>query len=135
MVRIMADNDVLGHVRHLAYICQSRDWIEFWRGLSCVVYSFDDFGLQADASDSDVWQICQDNDVILITGNRTAKGPDSLETTIREHNDASCLPVLTISDADRIAHDREYAMAVVERLFEILLDIDLVRGTGRLFLP
>ncbi len=58
-----------------------------------------------------------------------------MEAAIRQWNDPNCLPVLTLSDPRRVARDREYAEAVVERLIQILLEIDLARGTGRLFLP
>jgi hypothetical protein len=135
MLRLMADNDVLGHVSRLAYLCQTPEWIEFWRDLGCVLYTFGDFGLSPDAKDAKIWEVCQANDVILITGNRSGKDPDSLDATIRQANQASCIPVMTISDARRISRDRDYANAVIERLFEFLLEIENLRGTGRLFLP
>jgi hypothetical protein len=40
-----------------------------------------------------------------------------------------------LADPDRIQRDRQYAEAVVERLFDILIDPDALRGTGRLSLP
>jgi hypothetical protein len=71
----------------------------------------------------------------MITGNRNAEGPESLEMTIRQRNTPDCLPVLTLADPDRIQRDRQYAEAVVERLFDILIDSGVLRGTGRLYLP
>jgi hypothetical protein len=135
MLRIMSDNDVLGQVSRLVDMCQSAEWVDFWRELGCVVYTFNQLGLAAEASDFAVWEACQANDVLLITANRNAIDPDSLELAIRQRNRAGSLPVLTFADADRVLLDGEYANSVVERLFEILLDIDLLRGTGRLFLP
>lgn len=135
MLRLMADNDVVGHVDRLGFLCQTPQWVEFWRYLGCVVCSFENLGLAADASDAEIWRACQANQVILITGNRSAKSPDSLDATIHEENDAHCLPVLTLSNRDRVLHDREYAEAVVERLLEVLLEVEQLRGTGRLFLP
>jgi hypothetical protein len=135
MLRIMSDNDVQGHVERIVEMCQISPWAEFWHGLDCVLCTFDDFALPASAADAIVWRVCQDNGVVLITGNRSAKGPDSLESTIRYQNRADCLPVLTLADPDRIGRDRSYAETVVERLFDILIDVDSVRGTGRLFLP
>jgi len=64
------------------------------------------------------------NEVILITANFNANDADLPDTIIRQENNAHCLPVRTLSEA-----------RVVARLFEILLDIELYRGTGRLFLP
>ena len=135
MLRIMSDNDVQGYVEWLMDICQASPWVEFWHDLDCRLCTFEDFDLAANATDAMVWQVCHDNGVVLITGNRSAKGPDSLESTIRRRNRADCLPVLTLADAKRIGRDRWYTEAVVERLFDILGDIEIYRGTGRLFLP
>ena len=135
MLKLLSDNDVLGHVKCLAEICQSTPWDEFWHDLGCIVCKFGEVGLPANAPDSDVWQACQANEMVLITANRNADDPTSLEVTIRKRNQTHCLPVLTLSDADRVLHDRQYAEAVARRLLEILLEIDLYRGTGRLFLP
>ena len=135
MLRIMSDNDVRGHVARMMDICQSTYWAELWRDLDCVLCTFEDFQLRADANDATIWQTCQDNETLLITGNRNADDPESLESTIRQWNTADCLPVLTLADPDRIGRDGQYAQLVVERLFEILMDLDALRGTGRLYLP
>ena len=135
MFRIMADNDVVGHVRALVQLCESPPWAEFWHEAQCEFNSFADLGLAEDATDAQVWRACQENEVVLITGNRNAEGPQSLEVTIRQHNNDQCLPVLTLADQDRIFRDRRYAGTVVERLLEILFDLDNLRGSGRLYLP
>jgi hypothetical protein len=73
--------------------------------------------------------------VILITGNRNAKEPDSLEVTIQLRNTAESLPVLTLASVERIRRDRVYAEAVADKLLDYLFSIDDFRGAGRLFLP
>jgi hypothetical protein len=103
--------------------------------LECVPCTFADLGLAENATDAAVWQACQENGVLLITGNRDATDPDSLEVTICERNRRDNLPVLTLANPRRIMRDRTYAEAVVERLFEILIDIEMYRGAGRLYLP
>jgi hypothetical protein len=55
--------------------------------------------------------------------------------TIRQHNKSDCLPVFTIGSLDNFRLSRAYAERVLKRLYEHPLDIDNVRGTGRLFLP
>lgn len=95
---------------------------------------FGELGLAEDATDAQVWQACQDNEVVLITGNRNAESPESLEVTIRQLNNDRCLPVLTLADQDRVLRDRSYAGTVAERLLEILYDLDNLRGSGRLYL-
>lgn len=135
MPRIMSDNDVKGYFRILVGICESEWWRDVWEELRVEVFTFEDLGLSESASDAEIWRACQDQDIVLITGNRNADDPASLEVTIRQHNDAECLPVLTLADPERIARDRSHAESVVERMLEVLIDLDAVRGTGRLYLP
>ncbi len=85
-------------------------------------------------SDTDLWQTCQRRDVVLITANRNDDGPDSLEATIQRLNRPSHLPILTISDAEQVLSNRDYATRIVARLLEYLLDLDNYRRTGRLYL-
>ena len=44
-------------------------------------------------------------------------------------------PQLTISEPQRMLSIRAYAHRVVERLLEYLIDVENLRGTGRLYLP
>jgi len=131
----MSDNDVKGYFRILMGICESESWRAVWRELRVEIFRFEDLGLIESAPDAEIWRACQDQDIVLITGNRNADDPASLEVTIRQYNDAECVPVLTLADPERIARDRPYAESVVESLLEVLIDLDAVRGTGRLYLP
>lgn len=135
MPRVMPDNDILGQFGVLLSVCESPEWRELWDMLGCEVCSFASFGLPEDAADADIWQTCQDNGVVLVTGNRNADGPDSLEVAIREQGNAESLPVLTLANSDRLMQSRDYALRAAERLLEILIDLDHLRGAGRLFLP
>lgn len=131
----MSDNDILGQFQRLVIVCQSPAWISVWEGLEVEVTTFAEFGLSENAPDTEVWRICQENDIILVTGNRSAKEPESLEQTIRTHADSQSLPVITLGDSDRILHDAAYAERAAERLLEFLLDSDDLRGAGRLYIP
>lgn len=73
--------------------------------------------------------------MILLTANRSMKGKDSLEQVIREENISTSLPVVTIGDADRVLSDPDYRNRCVDRLIEIVFDIDDYRGSRRLFIP
>ncbi len=97
--------------------------------------TFSDLGLDPGDSDELIWHRCQEREVYLLTSNRHADGPDSLETTIREHNTSQSLPVFAIGDADRLLDEPTYCERVIERLLEYLLEPDNFRGTGRLYLP
>jgi hypothetical protein len=96
--------------------------------------TFADFDLTEAATDAEIWQICQDTDILILTGNRNAEGPESLEMAIRQRNAPHCLLVLTLADPDRIQRECRYAESVVKRLFDVLIDPDALRGTGRLCL-
>src|SRR5690349_4470920 len=93
MRAIMADNDSRGQFAVIHAILESDPWRDLWRELNLRVVTFEEIGLPTSAPDAVVWQVCQEQQVILITGNRNAEGPDSLEATIRARNDANSLPV------------------------------------------
>ena len=86
-------------------------------------------------SDRDLWQLCQQREIVLLTANRNDEGPDSLEATIRTLNVPSSLPVLTIADPELVLASRDYAERVAVQVLEYLLELDHFRGVGRLFVP
>ena len=131
---ILADNDVGGAVAALRRILESEEWAEFSAILTLRFVEFVDVGLTRDASDRVVWQTCQEVGAVLITGNRTS-GDASLEQTIRDHAGADSLPVVTIGDPQRLVRDRAYASECAMRLLDLLERIEILRGTGRLFIP
>jgi hypothetical protein len=135
MKGILADINSDGHWQLLVSRLESDRWSEIWNSFGLVSESFPQLGLPYTAPDSVVWKVCQERQLLLITSNRNADGPDSLEMTIRAHNTDSCLPVFTLADAARVKVDKPYAERVVEKLLEYLLDIEKYLGTGRLYLP
>ena len=82
-----------------------------------------------------MWEVCQREQVVLLTANRNDAGPESLEATMQQHNTPESLSVFTLANDQRMLRDRPYAEAVADRLIEFLFDIDSYRGTGRLYLP
>ena len=135
MKGILADANIIGQVEALVRQMQSDTWAEFWLALGLEFKRFEDLGLSEDASDLEIWQACQREQLILITDNRNDKSADSMEATIRQFNQPDSLPVFTISDLARFGTSRDYADKVMEHLYDYLLRIDEVRGTGRLYLP
>jgi hypothetical protein len=132
---LVADADSVGHVRAIIAACLAPGWRGFWEDLAIPVLTFDDLGLKLAAPDAEVWAACQARGLVLITGNRNAAGLDSLEQTIRTRGTLTSLPVLTLTDRDRLLRDRAYAERAAARLIEILMGIEGARGTGRLYLP
>lgn len=135
MIALVADANIQGQVELLAARMQAEPWREFWEHLQLRCITFADAGLDPADSDAIVWQRCQDLGLLLITDNRNDDGPDSLESTIRKYNAATSLPVFTIGDVRSVSRNAEYANRVIDRLFRYLLELDNIRGTGRLYLP
>lgn len=97
---------------------------------------FRDVGLSERASDEIVWQFCQKNGYILLTGNRSTKdGKKSLELTVRRLVTSDSLPVLTIGNLKRIRADPLYRKQCAQRMAEIVDELERYRGTMRLYLP
>lgn len=135
MPAIMADHDVEGHLQLLIRIWSSEEWNELWTALAYNIETFPRLGIPTNTTDAEIWRLCQAQQIVLITGNRNAESEDSLEMTIRREADERCLPVLTISDPDRLFRDRQYADRVAERAIDYLQAIEALRGIGRLFVP
>ena len=135
MKGLVADANIQGHVEHLVECMQADAWAEFWQALGLVLYRFEDVGLSMSATDLEVWNACQVEGLILITDNRNLDSEDSLEATIRRNNTPESLPVFTIADMNQFRSNNSYVEHVVEALYEYLLRIDDIRGTGRLYLP
>ena len=135
MIGIMCDQDVQGLARAVLARCREGDWADVWNELEIELYTFSDLSLEPDATDAEIWIACQQNNIVLLTGNRNAEGPDSLEVTIRERNVPDSLPVLTFGDLRKLKYDRAYLELAAERLLEKLIDIDALRGAGRIYLP
>ena len=59
MPRIMADHNVEGHLQVLLKLWSSPAWRDVWHGAACELESFERLGIAADASDSELWEVCQ----------------------------------------------------------------------------
>jgi hypothetical protein len=132
---ILADHNLEGHFRRMVARMQQPPWQEFWEGLGIDAFTFPDLGLPGNTSDAEVWRLCQSRGLVLITGNRNHDGPDSLDATIQLEGTEDSLPVVTIADLLKLRDSRDYAEKVIEQLLEHLVGINLVRGTGPLYIP
>lgn len=63
------------------------------------------------------------------------KGKDALEKVLREENTFNSFPVITIGNAERVLDERDYRDQCVDRLLEIVINIENYMGVGRLFIP
>jgi hypothetical protein len=131
----LADINVGRQHRVLLSVCTSIAWRDIWTSLNLSVESFPTLGLSFDSPDSLVWKTCQQEQLVLVTGNRNKRGSESLESVIESENQPDSLPVITIADTKRVLQDRSYAELVAERLLDYLMRIDEVRGAGRIYIP
>jgi hypothetical protein len=115
-------------------LMQAESRREVWDYLQLQVFRFGDFDLRPEASDRDVWIFCQEEQLSLVTANRNAREDDSLEVAIRELNDATCLPVFTISDPIRLKRNAAYANRIADTFLEDLFDMDRHLGRDRIYL-
>jgi hypothetical protein len=132
---ILADNDVQGFVRGVLEIWLSDTWRDLWNDLGLSVQSLATLGLSRESPDAVIWRTCQEEELVLITGNRNVDRPDSLEAVIRRENQPDSLPVVTLANLERLARDRHYAERVAERILDYLMRIEELRGSGRLYAP
>ena len=82
-----------------------------------------------------VWRHAQANQMILITANRSMKGKDSLEQVMREENVTTSFPVVTIGNIDRLLVEPDYRNRCVNRLVDIVVDLEDYQGARRIFIP
>ena len=135
MKGIIADVNIQGHVDLLVKFMQSEPWKQFWDDLHLQYVHFSDVGLIPASPDSQVWDKCQQEGLVLITDNRNQNDADSLESTIRLHNTPASLPVVTIANVPSLRQSSDYAQRVIEKLLDFLTRMATLRGTGRLYVP
>lgn len=129
MIKALLDNDVAEFQQLLAGAVErigQSELVEF--------ITLREIGLERDTSDREVWRWFQRNSYLLLTANRNQKDPASLQLTIREENTPDCLPVITISNQQRL-HNAAYREACLDRLLTIVLELSNHLGTGRLYIP
>ncbi|MBW4692951.1 MAG: ACP S-malonyltransferase [Lyngbya sp. HA4199-MV5] len=128
----LVDHNLEGHALLLSGYIASLGWLDL---LSIRFLTFEALALPITSSDRNVWRFAQKNQMILLTANRSIKDKNSLEQVMREENTSTSLPVVTVGDADRILTDADYSNRCVDRLIEIVFDLDEYRGSRRLFIP
>lgn len=128
----LIDHNFKGHARILLGSIASQGWLDF---VPIRFILFEDVGLSIDSNDRVVWRLAQNYKMILLTSNRSMKDKDSLEQVVREENTQDSLPVVTISNADRLLNDSSYRERCVDRIVEIGIYTANYRGTGRIFIP
>ncbi|MGK7949434.1 MAG: ACP S-malonyltransferase [Xenococcaceae cyanobacterium] len=130
-MNFLVDYNLDGYAPVFLGIIAKNGWFEL---LPIHFVTFKETGLSMDSSDRTLWCFAQSNQMIILTANRNMKGKDSLEQVIREENTVTSLPVVTIGDIERL-DEFNYRERCVDKMIEIVLDIENYKGVGRLFIP
>ncbi len=125
MITLLADHEIEGQVDQLWRIVQAEEWSALF---AVKVVRFRDVNLAENSSDRIVWRYVQQNQMLLLTANRSMHAEDSLAQTLRSENTPASFPVLTISNADRVRYDRRYRNQCAAAIVEVILDLDNYRG-------
>jgi len=128
----LIDHNLKGHALVFLGAIATQGWLDI---VPMQFVTFAEMDLSINSDDRTVWRLAQENQMILLTANHSMEGKDSLEQVLREENTSESLPVITVSNADRLLNDSEYRGRCVESLVEIVLDIDTYRGARRIFIP
>lgn len=131
MITVLLDNDITGFCEQLAGSLRTTGWDEY--GLVELV-TMKEASLELNTKDREVWRFCQRNGFILLTGNRNNDDDTSLTQTLLDENTATSLPVVTVTDKDRL-HEPAYRENCIYGLMEIILYLDRYLGTARQFIP
>jgi hypothetical protein len=131
MIAVLLDHHLDGYVLHLTGAISAAGL----EGLLDVrLVTFAEVGLPTDSSDRAVWRFAQARGMVILTGNRNEDDDTSLGRTLQQENTPQALPVLTIGRIGRLG-EPGYRTRCAVRLLEILLDVDLYRGAGRIYIP
>ena len=131
MISILLDNDIAGHRDLFKGTLRSTGWDAF----ELVRFvTLDEAGVATDSPDAALWELCQQQRLLLLTANRNLEDESSLEQTIRRQSTSESLPVITVSAPQRVI-EQDYRERCIHALIGIVLDLENCRGAGRLYIP
>ena len=83
MTTVLVDHNMEGQAVLLWGTLAAEGWLEL---VPLRLVTFAEVGLSLESNDRIVWRFAQAQRLLLLTDNRSMKGVDSLEQTIREEN-------------------------------------------------
>ena len=128
---ILLDHDIEGHAKYFQAGLRETGWD---RDVTVTSVRLRDLGLSSDSSDQDIWRLAQRHRLLLITSNRNQENETSLQATIERENIPEALPVLTLSQANRLLLP-DYRQQAVHKLVEIIIYLENYLGIGRIYIP
>ena len=83
--------------------------------------SFPEVGLDLNADDRSIWNLCQAEGWVLFTDNRNHEGADSLQATLNESWRPGDLPVLTLSNKQSFMSSPDYGRRLAISIANLLI--------------
>lgn len=103
-IRILSDENCHGQVEAVFNELDQLGYVEL---LEVYLLSWDEAKLTTGVNDETIWRFCQDNNCLLLTGNRTGDDDtESLEHITRTLIGPNSLPVLTFGNLKRVIPDK-----------------------------
>lgn len=134
---MLVDVNVQGYLAYLQRLWDHLDLAPFLFDLKLEFVTFADVGFPLDLDDRMLWKRCQADGWVLFTENRNHDGQDSLTATLGDSWQPGPLPVITLANKARFAHDRIYAAQVAADAADVLFSIRLnqLSSVPRIFVP
>jgi hypothetical protein len=133
----LVDYNLRGQAKRLCQTIQSEGWVKLLADLQGDIHfiQFEEVNLPENCSDFHLWTFAQSQQMIILTADRRTKdGTASLEYVISQNNTLDSLPVITVSNKERM-RDKSYRLSCAAKLIEICLDLGNCLGVGRLYIP
>lgn len=130
-VTILLDHDLAGFASYFATGLQEIGWDQT---LTCRFKRLGDYELPDNYPDQAIWRFAQRHRLWLVTNNRNGEDETSLQVTIEHENTPDALPVITISNKEKL-RQTVYRQRVLSGLVEVVISPEQYCGTGRVFLP
>ncbi|MBP0019372.1 MAG: ACP S-malonyltransferase [Cyanobacteria bacterium SBLK] len=130
-MQFLIDSTLDGYAPILLGSLAKRGWLEL---LSIRFTTFQEVGLAKDSSDRAVWNYARKHKTIVFTSQQNMQGQDSLEQEMRNDKTQNSLPIITIENLSRL-EEYNYRERCLDRLIEIILEIEKYMGVGQVFIP
>ena len=131
MIKLLLDRDMEGPGSILWGMLTVEGWASFFPIQVVALAQV----LPEETPDDEVWRFAQKNEMVFLTYHLSITQKDLLEEVIDAENQPSSLPVITIAHVPLLTVERDYQETCLDRLLEILENLEYYKGTGRLFIP
>jgi hypothetical protein len=130
-ITMLLDHDLEGQISFLEAGWRETGWDQY---LHLEFRRLRDLNIPNDATDQAIWHYVQREHFLLLTNNRNREDAMSLQATIERENTQDSLPVLTISDKDKLVLPA-YRQQAAHKLAAVIIDLEYYLGVGRVFIP